>query len=85
MVLCEAGLQRNRLACNTFNLLSFLWEAVSRSGFYGEHSLAVDQVVAAEDVAKAAAEDATASRTKTIANLSGSHANRAGSLHPCMS
>jgi hypothetical protein len=73
MVLCEAGLQRNRLACNTFNLLSFLWEAVSRSGFYGEHSLAVDQVVAAED--------ATASRTKTIANLSGSHANRAGSLH----
>jgi RNA recognition motif-containing protein len=47
-----------------------------------DRTLVVDPVVAAaEAVAKAAAEDATASRTKITANLSGSRANRAGSLH----
>ena len=47
-----------------------------------DRTLAVDQAVAAEaGVAKAVAEDATASRTKITANLSGSRANRAGSLH----
>ena len=39
----------------------------------------VAAVVAAE--VKVVAEDATASRTKITANLSGSRANRAGSLH----
>ena len=47
-----------------------------------DRTLVVDQVVAAAAAgAKVVAEDATASRTKIIANLSGSRANRAGSLH----
>ena len=47
-----------------------------------DQTLAVDQAVAAAAAgARAVAEDATASQTKTIVNLFGSRANRAGSLH----
>ena len=46
-----------------------------------DRTLVVDQAVAAAAAgAKAGAADATASRTKIIASLSGSRANRAGSL-----
>ena len=47
-----------------------------------DRTLVADQVVAAAAAgAKVAAGDATASRTRITANLSGSRANRAGSLH----
>jgi hypothetical protein len=47
-----------------------------------DRTLAADQAVAAAvGVEKAVEAGATASRTKIIANLSGSRANRAGSLH----